>query len=54
MAFAVDGVLAVFGFLIVLVVVPTRTTAVADAPVAVHAAHHMIHHPRAGQAADAA
>ncbi len=53
-AFAVDGVLAVFGFLIVLVVVPTRTPAVADAPVAAHAAHHMIHHPRAGQSADAA
>lgn len=48
-AFAVDGALAVFGFLVVLAVVPSRTTPVADAPVAAHASHHWIHHPRAGR-----
>ncbi len=48
LAFAVDGVLAIAGLLVVMLVVPKRTTAVADAPVAAHAAHHMIHHRRAG------
>ena len=49
-AFVVDGVLAVFGFLLVLAVVPSRTTPVADAPVAAHASHHLIHHRHAGRA----
>ena len=47
-AFAVDGVLAILGLLVVMIVVPKRAPAVADAPVAAHAAHHLIHHRHAG------
>jgi EmrB/QacA subfamily drug resistance transporter len=49
-AFVVDGVLAIFGFFVVLIVVPNRTADVAAAPVSVHTAHHLIHHPEAGRA----
>lgn len=49
LAFAIDGALAIVGFVVMLVVLPRRAPSVAEAPVEVHAAHHLIHHRHAGR-----